>query len=150
MTIINNVIWEFKKSKITDQELLTIENYFYIKLPDDLKKCVIQNNGACPNPSNFILNKRQEQFRRLLSFKQDDDTFILNTYENTKKYLPKMTFPFAEDSGGNLICLKYLSRSDSNPKIIFWEHELYDDSDKSIHTICNSFTELLFLLQPLR
>lgn len=59
--------------------------------------------------------------------------------------LIEKVIPFAEDLFGNMICFDY--RSNSQPLIVFWEHEkAFSDKESAITHICNNFAELLNML----
>ncbi|MDL5142231.1 T7SS effector LXG polymorphic toxin [Bacillus atrophaeus] len=51
--------------------------------------------------------------------------------------------PFACDPFGNEICFDYRLNKE-NPSVVFWDHEIaYEDPDKALSHICDSFTELV-------
>lgn len=59
--------------------------------------------------------------------------------------LIEKVIPFAEDLFGNMICFDY--RNNSQPLIVFWEHEkAFSDKESAITHICNNFAELLNML----
>lgn len=59
--------------------------------------------------------------------------------------LIEKVIPFAEDLFGNMVCFDY--RNNSQPLIVFWEHEkAFSDKESAITHICNNFAELLNML----
>jgi hypothetical protein len=56
-----------------------------------------------------------------------------------KKYIGDLTVPFAEDGAGNYFCFQYKNNNDSNPSIVFWDHE----SSGGVSKEANSFKEFI-------
>ena len=107
-----------------------------IKIPDELKKFIINKNASTPSKYNFMLNTLEKVFGAVLSFNRNEtgtDTifFALKTIEN------KQLIPFGIDPFGNYICY---SLSDGN--VVFWDHETETiiSTEKNLH----DFIETLY------
>lgn len=87
-----------------------------IRIPSNLKDCLINNNGGRPSIKVFDTDKHKDcEFKALLSFNKSDKENIFMVYDlfmNTSK------FPFGTDSAGNIIC--YDTKSN---KYLFYNHE---------------------------
>ena len=126
--------WKYVSPLKEGTEVDVLELKYCYKLPDDLKKCIVENNAGVPSLSTFNLGEnRKVVFGGLLSFNNGEldniyDYIGLFEAEDGKKL--KM-FPFALDPAGNFFCIE-------NGKMVFYSHE----ADKTI-VICDSFTEFL-------
>ena len=74
----------------------------------------------------------------LVSFKEDDVSFILDIVNDMENLSNSNLIPIAEDPFGNLYCYSF---KENGSEIIFWEHE-----DGTVNYVCNSFKELLTML----
>ncbi len=106
------------------------EKEFGLKLPEDLKKNITENNMGSPVPNTFKLRNGEENvMKNLLSFNKGDK---MNAYFCKRlEQIPADVFPFAIDPFGNFICLK-------NSQIVFFDSEL-----EECEYICSNFSELL-------
>jgi cell wall assembly regulator SMI1 len=133
-----NIEWIASKGELHYEAIKTVEKQWGIKFPDDFVECVLKNDGASPEPSAFNFEgKRGASFGFLLSFRPDNEIYILDVYNRIKKALPKSVFPFADDPAGNFICFDY-RQDPTGPKVVFWDHEW----DKVI-PVCDRFTDLI-------
>lgn len=83
-------------------------------------------------------------FNRLHGLTEDSSSYILEVLEDylDGRMLPGIV-PFACDPFGNEICFDYHLNIE-NPYVVFWDHEIaYEDPNKALSHICNSFTELV-------
>lgn len=129
--------WDCVKPLKNEKAVDVLEIKYAFKLPDDLKKCIKENNAGVPSPCAFDLgNNKGKIFASLLSFNREDADnvydFLGGCETPDKKRLER--FPFGIDPAGNLLCVE-------NDKIVFY----YCEREKS-YTICESFTELMTLL----
>ncbi|MFC4620420.1 SMI1/KNR4 family protein [Camelliibacillus cellulosilyticus] len=136
-----------EKFKLKESDIKRIEVNWGIEFPNDFKEVVVKYHGCRPEQDVFRMNDKEETFNFLLSFsKEDEYNYILSTYEGVKDRLIDKVYPFANDPGGNLFCFDY-RKSDMNPQIVFWDHEVaFEDPEKAITYLCDSFTELLLNL----
>ena len=83
----------------------------------------------------------------MLNFIPDDEYSILKTTERLLRNdrLPEGIIPFAEDGGGDQICLDY-RQGRRQPRVVYWSHE--EEKDQSIFPLADSFTEFLAMLEP--
>jgi cell wall assembly regulator SMI1 len=83
----------------------------------------------------------------LLNFIPGDSSNILEVMKDLSydAQLPEKVIPFADDGGGDMMCLDY--RDDPGyPKVVYWAHE--ESKDESIFPLARSFTEFLDMLEP--
>ncbi len=141
----NTVRWIGSNGNIETEILVKTEAFFNIKFPMDYTECVIQNDGGYPKPNRFKLNGNEEIFNNLLSFDEEDESGIINTYKAVEDGLLAQVVPFAEDPFGNLLCFDY--RNSHEPVIVFWDHEkAFNNKDMAVTSVCGSFTKLLSLI----
>lgn len=141
----NNIKWICDNGKLDMNDIYKVENIFGIKFPKDYVKCILYNNGGYPTHDRFILNGNEEILNNLVSLDEKDSNNILDIFNDIKEHLIKNLIPFAEDPFGNLLCFDY--RNNSQPSIVFWEHEkAFNDKEMAITYLCISFTELISIL----
>lgn len=157
--MINCVKWNYTDERIGTDEFIGVESAWNVKLPQDYIECATYNHGGSPDPEEFLVEDRARVFGTLLSYCKSSPDNIMKVYNGIKDQLPRGIFPFGCDPAGNYICFDY-RKSDINPCIIFWEHELaviesdYSEEqlklinlkevkEKAIKTIGSSFTEFL-------
>jgi hypothetical protein len=127
---------------------IELQRIFGITFPKDYLECIKDNNRGYPHPKVFYVGNNSEVFNNLLNCELDDTYGILAEYNAIKDRLPEKVIPFARDPFGNLICFNY--RESSEPTIVFWEHETASRSkEAAIKKVCNTFTELLNMLDEL-
>jgi len=145
----NSIRWISENDIVKESIIEKVESILGVKFPNDYIEIIIKNNGGYPKPNRFNLNGNEEVFNNLLSFDEEDCSNIINTYNDTKDRLIEKIIPFAEDPFGNMICFDY--RNNNQPVIVFWEHEIaFNDKEKAIKYICNSFSDLLSILHESR
>lgn len=126
--------WRFTDEPLDDKTISEVENLFGVKLPEDYKQCIKENNGGYPQPKNFDWDDGSKSvFDSLISFTHErlNIKMFLDKFESLK------IFPFATDPFGNLICFDYRYTKNS-PIVVFYDHE-----EDTIQPICNSFTALV-------
>lgn len=113
----NNNTWNYKVELKDTSVFERLEKQLGISIPEELKNFIIENNGASPSLSTFMLNNNEESYNYTLSFntKETDEYSNLYIFDTLK---PTDPFPFANDPFGNLICYDLKTN-----KICFWEHE---------------------------
>ena len=110
--------WKYVKKLEDINELKNFEFENSCKLPADLEKCVVYNNGGRPEKKVFDTDTSEgRMFKRLLSFNYGEAENIWDAYNVMQKEDADL-IPFAIDPGGNYICFKR-----TNHKIYLWLHE---------------------------
>jgi len=133
------VRWTRLGNKITKEDIEYIEEETGLKLPKDYVACVLKHNGGRPYPSttkddyivhNLYSLSKQDSFPALYAFR-----------ERYKSEFQGLLFPFAGDPGGNEYCFKYGTKNDTEPVVVFCDHETLD-----VEYVASNFTELLNML----
>ncbi|MGP1910122.1 SMI1/KNR4 family protein [Metabacillus sp. JX24] len=120
-----------------------------IKFPLDYREFIKDHNGCAPLNKNVVcINDFRETLNYLLSIgDQSRPIDLLSTYANIKDRLIDGVFPFAKDPGGNMFCFHFTNQN-SEPEIVFWNHEeAFEDRNNALTFVCSSFTELISSLQ---
>lgn len=132
-----------EKQEISNEIVVEVEKNLDICFPSDFRNFIINHSGAYPIPHTYDFIGRDEAvLNNIIDFDLDLQDNVIKTYELVKDRLLLSIFPFAEDPFGNLICFDY-RETQTNPKIVFWDHELTKDDPDNFQYICDSFTELL-------
>lgn len=143
--MLENIIWKESNGKVSEQEIKSVEMKLKIKFPKNYVDIVSQNDGGYPFPNRFKVKENEEIINNLLSFKVDEDSNIMDVFEDVSDRLIEGVVPIAEDPFGNLICFDF--RLDKEATIVFWNHEKEEvDVESVITNICDSFTDLLNML----
>lgn len=129
--------WARVKALKNNQAIFELENEYGISLSEDLKKCILDNNGGRPIPNTIKLSDGEENdVKILLSYNADDVetiykviNFFINEYNGS-------VVPFASDSAGNYYCEK-------DGKVVLW------NQDGDIISVSNSFHEFLDSIQSI-
>lgn len=127
--------WTFTEETPLDEKVISeVELLFGVKLPEDYKQCIKENNGGYPEPNAFDWDDGStgSVFNNLISF-TNKDLNIKMFAELSEQRL----FPIADDPFGNLICFDY-RYNERSPKIVFYDHE-----EQTICLVCDSFIALL-------
>lgn len=144
----NDVIWEFSEGELDEETIHNTEGIIRIKFPLDYVACVKTNNGASPSLQVIKVEGRGEAvFESLLVIDEGSEYSITGIYDAICDRLVSEVYPFAEDPFGNYFCFDYRDQKKSNPKVVFWDHEISNsNSEQALHHVCDSFTDLLSLL----
>ena len=81
----------------------------------------------------------EEIWDELVSFLEDDVSYILDIFEETEYLKNTKLIPIAEDPFGNLFCYDF---SDGKSQIVFWNQEKFNDKK----FVCNNFTQFMQML----
>jgi hypothetical protein len=131
----NNIAWDYSIPLTNENALAKFELENNVKLPQDLKECIENNNAGMPNLNIFNTDKTKGRtIKALLSFNREDEENIYDFLSLFMKDGKLKRIPFALDSFGNFICLE-----DNN--IVIWLHET-----DTTEYIAKDFTEFLNLL----
>lgn len=132
----------------SSKDIKKIERYFGVELPTDYAECAVANNGGRPWEDKFETSKgTTEQFNLLFDLRDNSQVWNpIEVYEDIRDRLEGKIIPFADDPGGNMLCFDY-RKTKSNPKIVFWDHEIANTNPKKALTpACDTFTDLLNML----
>lgn len=126
------IIWKYVSPLQSSAVLTEFEEKYSIKIPEDLRKCIIENNAGTPSSKCFDLpSEKDKVFGGLLSFNEGEPD---NIYDNIIFYKAKKALPFATDPAGNFLCVK-------DNKIFYYDHEL-----DSFTELADTFTAFLTML----
>lgn len=132
-----NLKWKYVSPLKDGTEVDIVELKYRFMIPDDLKKCIVENNAGIPSLFTFDLGMNKEMvFGGLLSFNEgDEDSFYdyVGLFEKEDGKALKM-FPFAIDPAGNFFCIE-------NNKVVLYNHE-----EDSTIVIANTFSAFLNML----
>ncbi|MCK9580233.1 MAG: SMI1/KNR4 family protein [Methanoregula sp.] len=162
-----DIKWKYVNGKTDSTKIANVEDILHIKFPNDYIDCIRENSGGYPYPFNIVKNSKipsgKGQFLALIDLNPESDGNILETYHNLNVHsggdnqVPDGIIPFAF-SHNDYYCFDF--RNGFPPKVCFLDLEKHWDfvfNDKShgdeikeedylIH-VCNSFTELLDMLE---
>lgn len=111
--------------------IAAFEKDYNCKLTEELKQCILANNGGRPNPDTIKAKNGQEfDVKLLLSFNKDDMETVFKVMGYFYETYHGMMVPFATDSAGNYYC-------ESKDGIVLWTQ------DEDILPICEDFPTFL-------
>ena len=122
----------------SDEAVRVIERQFGVRFPADYLAVARAHQGAAPRPAGFDV----EDFGRtavqyLLHFEEKPPfSNIASRWEMAQDGLAEKVVPFAEEIGGDLVCLDFRENPDA-PTVAFWS------VDTGEVTIADSFTDFL-------
>lgn len=129
--------WILTKTKIDEQEFTNIEKELKVQFPTDFKDIVLKYNGASPKYIAYDTeNTKGRVAEYLLSFTNNDQDNIIDTYNAIKDRLEEGLVPVMKDPFGNFICFNF-SKKDSC-ELVFWNHD-----NNNIEYISQSFSNFL-------
>lgn len=139
------------RHKIDDKELSDLETRLKMKLPNDYKKFLLQNNGGIPIPNVFDFidgdgqnsNSLVHYFYAVYNDNGHDNLENNYNFFKSERRIPSNILPIAEDPFGNMICISV--SGDDYGKVYFWDHELEGQSESydNISLIASSFDEFI-------
>ncbi|MBP3611330.1 MAG: SMI1/KNR4 family protein [Lachnospiraceae bacterium] len=131
--------WNCENKVVTSDVIKMIETELKIKFPKDFIKNIKQYDGGYPIPNKISIEGQEEVLNNLVSFLEEDTSFILDIISNTENFRDSNLVPIAEDPFGNLFCYSF---GENTCKIVFWHHE----KNAEIKYVCNNFEELIAML----
>jgi cell wall assembly regulator SMI1 len=145
--------WELCEPPVDDQVIDNLEHTLGIKFPPDFRQVIHRCHGGVPVERSAFdyedpsIGKTGSGIGALMTLYPDDTGSILTTLRllAIDEQLPDKVIPFADDGGGDMMCLDYREDPD-HPKVVYWSHE--EEKDKSIIPLADSFTEFLAMLEP--
>ena len=92
-------------------------------LPADYRRFLLAHNGGQLVPCEIVLPGEAEPFASLgAAFGLHHGADALDrVFDNVKDYIPAEVIAFAEDEGGNLLCIGI--RGEHRGRVYFWDHE---------------------------
>lgn len=140
------VEWSTVETKITKEDIEYVEKETGLILPRDFVECVLKYNGGSPDPCTLYIGKDVYVVNRLYSLNTKDSLNVLEVYSlimnDDRRAAEEILFSFADDPGGNDFCFLYKNKEDTNPKIVFYDHETGE-----IKYIIESFSDFLRMLK---
>lgn len=135
----NAMKWNYEKRTITDDMIRSVEDILNVKFPEDFVIVIKKYDGGYPTPNKITIDGNSEIVNNLVSFFEEDDSYIIDIIEDTEYLMEPKLIPIAEDPFGNLYCFDFRNKKSN---IVFWNHEEGND----IKFVCNNFFELLQML----
>ena len=132
--------WNCEKKYISDETIANIESQLGISFPNDFIETIKRYDGGYPLKKNISIGGKGEILNNLVSFDDEDESFILDIVNDTEFLAGSGLVPIAEDPFGNLFCYEF---ENSQSKIVFWDHE--ENGDRTY--ICDTFAQLLLMLE---
>jgi hypothetical protein len=120
-----------------------------VSFPADYRECVRVNHGGHPEPRDFVVRSLTTSWGSCLAvllslnWRRPSNVWAVLSALAADSQLPDGLFPFAEDGGGDLLCLDFRSEP-SSPSVIYWSHEV--GGEEGIVPIAASFSALLAML----
>ena len=131
--------WNCENNAVTDERIKVVEAELKIKFPKDFVANIKQYDGGYPIPNKITVEGREEVLNNLVSFQEEDTSFILDIISDIENFDDSNLVPIAEDPFGNLFCYSF---GENICEIVFWNHE---EGSVKKH-VCNSFEELIAML----
>ena len=114
-----------------------LEEKYKFFLSDELRNCILSNNGARPRPNVIRLqNGEENDVKTFLSYNRGDTENIYKVIDYFIKEYNGTLIPFAIDSAGNYYCEK-------GKNIVLWTQ------NKEILYVCDNILQFLELLYEL-
>ena len=142
----------------TDVLLQEKEVVWRVKLPDDYKEFIKNENGLIPSKRYFHFGDNEKVVERFLCVLENTKDNPLGMYDIdvVMSQLDERLFvhedilgfeliPIAALFGGDFVCLNYVEDSE-NPSICIWYHEESYELEPAIELVANNFTEFLEML----
>jgi hypothetical protein len=124
----------------TQENIRDFEKAFGLKLPPLHLQLLMHANGGHPELNSYENSTNGNQTAINHFYHLSDDRSSARSMWKIKydhrKYMSKTVLPFAEDGGGNLICLE--SGTERNPISIY----LHDEDFKGVH-LAESFEDFI-------
>lgn len=143
----------------TDALLHEREVAWKVRLPDDYKEFIKNDNGLIPSKRYFHFGNNEKVVERFLCVLENTKDNPLGMYDidvvmsqlDERLFVHEDIFgfeliPIVALFGGDFVCLNYVEDSE-NPRICIWYHEESYELEPAIELVANNFTELLAMLQ---
>lgn len=142
----------------TDALLQKREVVWRVKLPDDYKEFIKNENGLIPSKRYFHFRHNEKVIDRFLAIlavsgekaEEDYDIGVVSTQLEGRIVFDEdsvgmQLIPIAALFGGDFLCLNYAEEAE-HPSICIWYHEESYDLEPAIEFVANNFTEFLAML----
>ena len=143
----------------TDALLQEREVAWKVRLPEDYKEFIKNENGLIPSKRYFHFGNNEKVIDRFLAIlaisgekaEEAYDIGVVSTQLEGRivfdeDYVGMQLIPIAALFGGDFVCLNYVKDSE-NPSICIWYHEESYELEPAIELVANNFTEFLDMLQ---
>ena len=143
----------------TDALLHEREVAWRVKLPDDYKEFIKNENGLIPSKRYFHFRHNEKVIDRFLAIlaisgeKSEEayDIGVVSTQLEGRIVFDEdsvgmQLIPIAALFGGDFLCLNYAEEAE-HPSICIWYHEESYELEPAIEFVANNFTEFLAMLQ---
>lgn len=143
----------------TDALLHEREVAWKVRLPDDYKEFIKNDNGLIPSKRYFHFGNNEKVVERFLCVLENTKDNPLGMYDidvvmsqlDERLFVHEDIFgfeliPIVALFGGDFVFLNYVEDSE-NPRICIWYYEESYELEPAIELVANNFTEFLAMLQ---
>ena len=140
-----------------EERLSRIEKIWGVRLPEEIRILLMEDNGGVPEKRNFPCGKRTRMIVRFLCIKEkgtDEDyawydiNVVLTQLEERIISDPDLVgyeiIPIAELFAGDYLCLDY--RESDTPTVCVWLHEESEEWNPVTEKVADSFSEFMDML----
>lgn len=142
----------------TDGLLQEREVAWRVKLPDDYKEFIKNENGVIPSKRYFHFGNNEKVIDRFLAIlailgEKEEEAYDIGVVSTQlegrivfdEDYVGMQLIPIAALFGGDFLCLNYADEAE-HPSICIWYHEESYELEPAIEFVANNFTEFLAML----
>ena len=142
-----------------DALLHEIEVAWKVRLPDDYKEFIKNENGLMPSKRYFHFGDNEKVIDRFLAIlaisgEKPEEVYDIGVVSTQlegrivfdEDYVGMQLIPIAALFGGDFVCRNYVKDSE-NPSICIWYHEESYELEPAIELVANNFAEFLDMLQ---
>ena len=130
--------WICDNNIVSDENIKVVETELKIKFPQDFVTNIKKYDGGYSKPNKITVEGQEEVLNNLVSFLEEDTSFILDIISDIENFRDSNLVPIAEDPFGNLFCYSFRENA---YEIVFWSHE-----ESYVKYVCNNFEELIAML----
>ena len=143
----------------TDALLQEREVAWKVRLPEDYKEFIKNENGLIPSKRYFHFGNNEKVIDRFLAIlaisgEKPEEVYDIGVVSTQlegrivfdEDYVGMQLIPIAALFGGDFVCLNYIEDPE-NPSMCIWYHEESYELELAIEFVADSFTEFLAMLQ---
>jgi len=133
----------YHKTPITKKEIEEIERDLKISFPQEIQDFYLKNNGGRYDKNLFEHEDDGYKIHNFLSLKHGPGT-IESAFKSAfldNELMPKNLVPFAIDAGGDFFCFSIADEDFG--AIIFFDSEYYDEPDRCLVPLADSFSDFI-------
>ena len=143
----------------TDALLQEREVAWKVRLPEDYKEFIKNENGLIPSKRYFHFGNNEKVIDRFLAIlaisgEKPEEVYDIGVVSTQlegrivfdEDYVGMQLIPIAALCGGDFVCLNYIEDPE-NPSLGIWYHEESYELEPAIEFVADSFTEFLAMLQ---